>query len=520
MQKSHKKILFYVLILFASFSAATIGLGWDEEFLINQGKVTANYLLSLGLTEPNDIFRREFYSPIYYSLRYLLVQIVPHFYQIEAGHLVNLFFSMTAIVGTKKISEELFNKEVGNYVFLVLFFFPAFFGHMGFNSKDTIIAFCHVWIFFYVIKYIKSHNENYIYKIAVLSSVGTGINLFFLGSLLPLFFFTIVEIFFIKKFNSKNIEIILFLKNLLKGLLIFYSLLIIFWIDTHPNVFILPFKYINDWMFSDLWRGYPFILINGNYYLYSEIPKSYLLINLFYRTPEYILITYLIFVVTFTKFEIFFSSKIKLFNYKLLLIFSMILYPFVLLYFTPFSIYDGLRHVLWMLPYVCIIVALIIYFITQNLKQKIFKFFFLLTFLSIIYFLFNFLIITPYQYTYLNIFAGSKKNNYTKFENDYWGGSIKELINKINFDKNKKIKLSTCGVNSSVPKYYLKKYGFTNFEINKIDNSDYIIMTNRAVNDEYNKNNLTTCFDKHKGEEIFYVKRNGLTLSSLRKLQN
>ena len=58
MQKSHKKILFYVLILFASFSVITIGLSWDEEYLINQGKVTTNYLLSLGLTEPNDIFRR------------------------------------------------------------------------------------------------------------------------------------------------------------------------------------------------------------------------------------------------------------------------------------------------------------------------------------------------------------------------------------------------------------------------------------------------------------------------------
>ena len=143
-------MLWTVYLFFSSINRICTKI--TQLFLINQGKVTTNYLLSLGLTEPNDIFRREFYSPIYYSLRYLLVQIVPHFYQIEAGHLVNLFFSMTAIVGTKKISEELFNKEVGNYVFLVLFFFPAFFGHMGFNSKDTIIAFCHVWIFFYVIK--------------------------------------------------------------------------------------------------------------------------------------------------------------------------------------------------------------------------------------------------------------------------------------------------------------------------------------------------------------------------------
>ena len=34
---------------------------------------------------------------------------------------------------------------------------------------------------------------------------------------------------------------------------------------------------------------------------------------------------------------------------------------------------------------------------------------------------------------------------------------MKELINKVDFEKNKKIKLSTCGVNSNIPKYYLKK---------------------------------------------------------------
>lgn len=517
-QKTHKKILFYILILFASFCAIKIGFSWDEEFLIKQGKITTNYLLSLGLIEPESIFRREFYSPIYYSFRYLLVQIAPQIFQFEAGHLVNLFFSIAAIVGTKKICEELFNKEVAIYAFLILFFFPAFFGHMGFNSKDTIIAFCHVWIFYCTIKYIKSHSVNYIYNIAILSAVGTGINLFFLGSLIPLFLFALIEIFFIKKFNSNNLHINFFLKDLFKGFLIFYSLLVLFWIDTHSNIFILPFKFFYDWIFSDLWRGYPYILINGNYYLYSEIPKSYLIINLFYRAPEYFLIFYLIFFVIYGKAKFFFIKRIDFFNYKLLLIFLSILYPFLLLYLTSFSIYDGLRHVLWMLPYLCIIPALTIFFIIKNLKSKIVKIFFAVSLLSIIYFLFNFLIITPYQYTYLNIFAGSKKNNHTKFENDYWGGSIKELISKINFKKNNKIKLSICGISSNVVKYYLKKNGFTNFETNRIENSDYVIMTNRVIRDESN-NKLTTCFEMFNGQELFYVKRNGLTLSSFRVIQ-
>ena len=49
----------------------------------------------------------------------------------------------------------------------------------------------------------------------------------------------------------------------------------------------------------------------------------------------------------------------------------MIIYPFILLFLTPFSIYDGLRHVLWMLPYLCILPALTIYYLIKNLEDLI-----------------------------------------------------------------------------------------------------------------------------------------------------
>ena len=517
MSKKNKKIIFYILILFSSFCAISIGYSWDEGFLINQGKVTANYLLSLGLSDPDNFFRREFYSPIYYSLRYLFVQAFPAAYQIEAGHLVNLFFSFATIIGIKKICEDFFNKEVGLIVFLILFFFPAFFGHMGFNSKDTIIAFCHVWIFYLAIKYLKSHQSSKIYYISVLSAVGTGINLFFLGSLLPLIVFFLLEKFVYKKFNYKELNIKKFLGDIAKGFLIFYFTLVLFWIDTHPNIFILPFKFFYEWAFSDLWRGYFYILLNGDYYLYKDIPKSYLLTNIIYKSPEYFLLSYVFFLGILISNKSFFTKKIKQFNYKLLWITAMIIYPFILLYLTSFSIYDGLRHVLWMLPYLCIIPALTVYFLTKNLKKFKIKFFATILFLFFSYFLINFLIITPYQYTYLNSLNGNKKNYTKKFENDYWGASIKELINKVDFNKNKKIRLSTCGVNSNIPKYYLKEKGFTNFEINRFENSDYIIITNRATINEKN-NKLLNCFDKHNGEEIFNVSRNGVVLSSFRKV--
>ena len=157
MTKTKQKILFLFLVCFSIYCALAIGQSWDEEFLVNQGRITLNYLLSLGRIDV-DLHLREYYSPIYYSLKFLLTQIFPISYRIEASHLINLIFSLSAIIAIKKLSKELFNENVGNYVFLILFFYPIFFGHMAFNSKDTIIAFSHVWIFYLSIKYLKKQN--------------------------------------------------------------------------------------------------------------------------------------------------------------------------------------------------------------------------------------------------------------------------------------------------------------------------------------------------------------------------
>ena len=525
MIKTKQKILFLFLIIFSIYCALTIGQGWDEEALITQGKIAINYLLSLGKIEI-DIFRREYYSPIYYSLKFLLIQIFPIKYQIEASHIINLIFSLFAIIGIKKISKKLFNENVGKIVFLILFFYPIFFGHMAFNSKDTIVAFSHVWIFYLSIQYVNKQNikhkaNSYINFIAVLAALATGVNLFFLGSLIPIFLFLLIDILFTKKFTCENFSKKRFLIDICRGFIIFYFLLVIFWIDTHPNIFVLPFNFFLEWIIGDFWRGYPYILVNGNYFLYGEIPKSYLFINLIYKSPEYFLLTYLIFLIIFLKSNNFFKRKFSLFNYKFLLITSTIVFPFLLVFFTPFSIYDGLRHVLWMLPYFCIIPGLTIYYLIENINSLMAKLTLSLLSLFTIYFLFNFFLITPYQYTYLNIFNGKIENRYKKFENDYWGSSTRELIKKVNLDKESSITFATCGIPQNVAKYYLKKSGYSNFIFGNSKNSSYIIMTNRVtLNEEsiYKSENLINCFDKFKGEDAFSVTRNGMLLSVIRKI--
>jgi hypothetical protein len=143
--------------------------------------------------------------------------------------------------------------------------------------------------------------------------------------------------------------------------------------------------------------------------------------------------------------------------------------------------------------------------------------------ISFLYFLFIFFSLTPYHYTYLNKFNGNFSQASKKFENDYWGISIKELVNKIEknkiLKKNKNYKIAFCGINYDIGSYYLKNIrDLTFIKTSKDEIYDYIIMTNRHNGkDDDVKADVKTCFDSYKNEDILSVMRNGLVLSTIRK---
>ena len=200
----------------------------------------------------------------------------------------------------------------------------------------------------------------------------------------------------------------------------------------------------------------------------------------------------------------------------------MLAFPNLISFIIPLPLYDGLRLFLWTLPYFCIIPGLMIYYLIENYKFVTSKLMLFFVLVPAIYFLINFITITPYHYTYLNIFNGESKSRYKNFENDYWGVSIKELIKNANFGDKKVLKISTCGINPKVAKKYLYEKGFSNNKFVAPKESGYLIMTNRAAaaeeKSEYSKK-ITNCFDKYTGEDIFSVSRNGLVLSVIRKIE-
>ncbi len=136
--------------------------------------------------------------------------------------------------------------------------------------------------------------------------------------------------------------------------------------------------------------------------------------------------------------------------------------------------------------------------------------------------MYNFIKITPYQYTYFNLLAGKKENLIDNFEIDYWGISIKELItNIVKKDYQKKdnfVNIAVCGLNVDIVKIEFNKYPNFKYRIKDLQNEkyDYIIMNNRPV--FINDKKYVTCYEKFKNKSIVDVKRNNKILSSFRKV--
>ena len=521
-KKNYYFFLLIIILLYGIYCSINIGKSWDTFHFINIGKERLSYLLWFGANSSKDNFSSAAYPAIYNTLSALILGIFPTKFELEIFHLTNFLISFLTSIGVYKFTKKLLNKKIAIYTFFIFITFPIFFGHMAINDRDTIIVFSNIWISFYALQYLKFNkvkNKKYIFYFSFLLALGSGVRFAFIVTLIPLVLYSTYVVFS----SNNKIKFITISYDIAKILFISLLVILLFWTPTHENLFIKPFQLIKQTF--DYPIGYPFIFLNGNVFDSDQIPNSYILQNLFFKSPEYILFLYLVFFLFIFKIKIFFSKTINQFNLKIVFIFFNILFPSILLIFNPYAVYDGLRLFLFILPYCSIVPAIVLFFLTNNFNLKLNKILLIVFLILNLNYIYIFSKLTPYHYTYLNLFAGNFSKVYEKFENDYWGTSLEEINSKIK--KNKTInlqpnlKLGLCGVSKGSVIYYLKKKKINNFNIVSNDEKpNFVILANRVLlnYDKENSRKIITCFDKYKEINIEEVKRNGLVLSAIKKI--
>ena len=150
--------------------------------------------------------------------------------------------------------------------------------------------------------------------------------------------------------------------------------MVIFWPDVHANILILPFKHIIASL-TDVSYGTSWGLLDGEFYKTINTPREYLIKNLFYKLPEFILFAYIFFISLFFYDYKFFEKRFKSFKTKVLYILFIIVFPLIVAFITSIKLHDGLRYFLYLIPFFCIIPALVFYYLINHSQLFLYKLF-------------------------------------------------------------------------------------------------------------------------------------------------
>tara|TARA_B100001093_G_scaffold219762_1_gene210727 strand:- start:1 stop:981 length:981 start_codon:yes stop_codon:yes gene_type:complete len=295
-------------------------------------------------------------------------------------------------------------------------------------------------------------------------------------------------------------------------------------------------------------------LINGEYYEVFNTPKTYFLDIIMYRLPFYffllIVASYFLFFIR----KLNFRNQIKVFNQKFLVINIIGFFPILLTLILSVNIYDNLRLFLFVIPFFSLIAAFSIDHLFDTFRNSLKSKFFLIAIIVLFSISFyRFILLTPYQYNYVNYSFLKYKDSNEKWEHDYWGSSYKELVlkikNKYEKEEIKDFKITNCSGDETLTYYLSKELGIKKiYRGNQEKEANYVVIINRTTLDIFNpkiwpeiKHMVdekgvmyvkdleklvrfpgiqTTCFNQYKGTDEVTVTRNGVTLSAFRKLNN
>ena len=552
-----------IMLLLAWWSSLTIGLSSDEYFHHMNGLLRYKYLISLGEFKGYQFRNNEFYPGLYDTISYALGQLIliidKKFYANNIDfvmHLVNISFSSLSILGLYFFVKKLFNFNIAVITILITLLNPFFFGHMGMNSKDTIVFFSLIWFCYYFYLYCVE-DEKIIRNLLFASffiGFGCGVRLTFIVVIFPVIICGIIFLF--KKYNSnyKYLSKRLLLHSLVT-ILITIFLVIICWPHMIDQVqegnFVQFFKLIVKNTIN--WNQGPMTgYVNGEYYEVFNTPKTYFLDVILYRLPFYftllVIFSYLLF---FSK-NLLVKKEIRHFNHKFLLINIISYFPILLALVLKVNIYDNLRLFLFIVPFFSLIAAFSIDQLFHSFKKSwISK-----ISLSIILILFSlsfyrFILLTPYQYDYINYSFLNYKDSNGKFEHDYWAASYKELISKVekkySRDEIKEFKVTNCSGDGILLYYLTRKLGKKMiYRSEKEKEATHVVLINRTNLDIFNPKIYpkikhlvdlkgimllkdaeevvrfpgvkSLCTKQYKGTDEVIVSRNGVTLSIFRKL--
>ncbi len=441
----------FVFIFFFSIQLTnllSISNTWDERGVINSaGKFIQK--LKITITDPNNPVLVNFSAEEYYgsfvalpvhlfTISVLKIQSIKKFatdsnyiinefdYYFFLRHLaLNLYVFLVVFI-IYRLLKKMESKKFAMWFVVFIFLYPSFSGHALFNFTDIPLA---LNLFLASIYFVYIFDEE---KLSHTSNKQKLLIGFLFASCLLVRATSIIFISFLVMFrlvtyfltSTKNLSA--FIKD---NVLIFSSSLLFYFIGT-PAMWRHPILYSSEilsYQYNNPFRG--FTLTNGVFVDGYDPTMSYLLTWLTFKTP----IVFILFFIFGIKYKKLFEFNLR--NYSMFFLTIVLLSHAII---KPLT-YDGIRHYLFLLPFIITVAVYGYLFIIEKLSNKNILTGLLIPFITLFYLIATQLSFSQYKYAYFNELTPASEiayycddiNGCGNWSTDYWGASGKELVKLI-----------------------------------------------------------------------------------------
>ena len=374
-------------------------------------------------------------------------------YLIAKNAAVFIIFSISAIffyLLAQKISKSFNFALISTIIYI---FYPYLFGHAQINPKD--IPFLSVWLinsylFLVFIENIINDNKIKIINIIILSFFSAYLISIRISGIIIFIQYLIALLI---AFNNTTVDFKSIIKKRSNLILYFFISFLLFLFILNPVFWHNPLEFFNSIKWMGKYQQNVCTLTLGDCLKSLNLPASYYFIWLFFKLPVIIIFGFFLFPLIENK--IFKKDTITMIYYLTLLISPIsIILIFIL---KDIALYDEIRHIMFLIPMIFLVSLLNIFLLNKKL-------FYLMTIPCALFFMVENFSINPYQYTWLNSFAKTKKIDKT-FEVDYWGISNKNLQKKIiEYTSSNSVNNEICVYGDTYVREFLVKSGFSCFK--------------------------------------------------------
>ncbi|HMI93611.1 MAG TPA: glycosyltransferase family 39 protein, partial [Polyangiales bacterium] len=375
----------------------------------------------------------------------LLSRVLP-WPRVEAGHLVDALFGWAGCIGVWRLARELGGPRAGLIALLLIATTPAYYGHMFANPKDVPFAATYAFSLYYLAVAMRRFPD-------VPASLALR-----LGVAIGLSFAIRVGAFLLIAYAGLGFALVLLarhaliaapwtagLRQLVRPALIAgatsYALMWAFWPLAQQGL-LAPLAALRSMSSFD--KGTEHFLFQGELFTADQMPARYLPTYLSVTTPEPVLLL-LVAALIATALRLRARAQLApspgaasstgperlagaIRACQLALLAASVVLPIAYIIVRGAPVFNGLRHVLFVVPPLIVGAALSADWWLGPLSVRARRLGYALVAAGVLWNAASIVALHPYQYMYFNSLAGGLRGALGFYETDYWSASYREAV--------------------------------------------------------------------------------------------